>query len=299
MRRHKIIWTITAVVLLSAASVAVLRQAVTSPAPPERSAEELLIAVLDVLDADPAAWENTTQAMVRRAASRVEAGEIRSAEAYYVLAVQYQREWNLSGAESLYKRAIASRPDWALPYTGLGGLLGRHMIGRTREAIEVLDKAIELDPKSGRPHNVLAVVLRIGGRISEAEKEAREALRLEPENIACHNNYANLQVALGDFDEAEKHYRIAHELIPEHPKPYYNLACMYALQGRLDEALAHLKEALQRSSELRRDAYGDPDLENLRENPEFLKMVLGNGTSADTPNQASGGDSEPSAPAAH
>lgn len=272
MKTHRMIWLMTVLVALSAAGISVVRQGWFA-ADEEVSGEQRVQEALARLENDPAAWERETQSLVRAAAVGVERGQVHSSEAYYVLAIQYQREHNVNAAEALFKRAIAAQPDWSWPYVGLGNLLGRYTLGRTEEAIGTLRKAITLDTDWARPHNLLAVVFRLAGRLDEAEQEALEAIRLNPTDIASHNNYANLLVARNKYDEAEKHYRLALELNPAHPKPYYNLACLYCLQKRKKEALQYLEEALKRAPTLREDATQDPDLAMLRKNPEFLRMV--------------------------
>ena len=280
MRKHVVIWSVVAVVLAGAVVVTVARRA-QAPANALESAPEAAVAeALAALEMDPAAWQRSTQAALRAAAVYVEQGRVRTAEGYYVLAVQYQREQNLSGAEALYKRAIALAPDWSRPYDGLGNLLGRHSIGRMQEAKEALRKAIALAPDWSRPHNSLAVILRIEGKYAQAEAEALTALRLAPQDIGAHNNYANLLVTLDRYEEAKEHYRVAIQLEPKHPKPYYNLACLFALQGRNDEALANLQEAIKREPLLRRNAADDEDLDPLHDDPRFARMVMGEETGA-------------------
>lgn len=271
MKRHAILWFIAVLFFLLALTVYLFRAGDTPG--PVQDAENALEHALSLLKVDPAALDIETQAAVRFAAAFVEQGQIQNAQGYYILALQYQREGNLVGAEALYKRAIALQSDWSLPYTGLGNLLGRYAFGRTDEAKEVLRKAIALDPEDGRPHNILAVLLRSEKFYDEAEREALRAIELDPYSIAAQNNYGNLLVEMGRFDEAEEHYRIATELRPEHPKPYYNLACLFSLEGRTEDALDYLRLALKRAADLRREAAYDPDLENIRHLEEFQRLV--------------------------
>ena len=275
MHHQRTIWTLVAVTVALALVAGLVRQVLQEERAETASAEERIAQALALLEKDPAAWEAETQDMVREAATLAERGALRSAEAHYILALQYQRERNLAGAEALYKRAISERPGWSWPYAGLGNLLGRHTFGREREAEEALDKALSLEPGWWRPHNILAVLYRVQDRLEEAEEEALTALRLNPEDIATHNNYANLLVALGRLEEAEEHYRTASQRDPRHPKPYYNLACLFALQGRTEEALDNLGKALKKAPVLRGDAAVDPDLAPLRGEAVFRWLVYG------------------------
>lgn len=275
MKRHRWIWAIAlcaaalATVLVAARHTSGIRARLLPP--PDVAVAEAMA----LLQADPMAAQRDTQNAVRVAAVYAERGLIASAEACYVLALQYQREDNPPGAEALYKRAIALRSGWDWPYVALGDLLGRHTFGRTEEAKEYLRQAIDLNPQWTRPYSVLAIVLRMENRLDEAEAAALAALQLAPEDIAANNNYGNLLLAQGRLEESEQYYRKASELNPDHPKPYYNLACLYSLLGREEDAISHLREAIRRSSLLRGDAAIDPHLDAIRDHPEFQRMVYG------------------------
>lgn len=273
MNQHLFAWCVAGIVSFAAIAVAFFRGAATDPAAPAADPAVLVENAIAALREDPAALRQDTHTRVRTAAVAAEDGAIHTAEAYFVLAVQYQREFSISAAEALFKRAIAARPEWNWPYAGLGALLGRHTFGRAEEGIAVLRKSIVLDPNWSRPHNTLAIILRAEGRLEEAEREARIALELEPGDIAVHNNFGNLLVALGKLDEAEIHYRKALEISPDQPKPYYNLACLYSILGRNEEAFENLEEAFRRADLLRQEAAYDPDLDPLRNDPRFRHMV--------------------------
>jgi len=271
MRKYGIAWACAVAAVGAALAVACYRGGWL------RSSDtaEWTARALALLENDPGIWEYATQNAVRSAAATLAAGVPKAAGEHFVLAAQYDRESNLAGAEAHLRRAIQADPQWAAPYASLGSLLGRQAAGRAGEARAMLTKAIALKPQWGRPHNLLAIVLRSEGRAKEAEKEALEAIRLDPGDTAAHNNYANLLVQQERYQEAEKEYRLAASANPNHAKPCYNLACLYSLMGKKDEALANLREALKRAPSLRTQASADKDLDAIRENPEFQKMVYG------------------------
>jgi tetratricopeptide (TPR) repeat protein len=53
----------------------------------------------------------------------------------------------------------------------------------------------------------------------------------------------------------------------------YNLACARVAEGRHHDALRLLEEAIRLRDDLRTTAAGDPDLEPLRDNPQFQAVV--------------------------
>lgn len=240
---------------------------------PTRDTRGLVQAAMALLKQDPSAWRAETRSAIRAASVLVEQGADKSAEGYYLLALQYVREHNAGGAEALFKRAIAARPDWSWPYVGLGNLLGGNMLGRTEEAVTALNKAAQRDPAWSRPHDSLAIILRTVGRFEEAEKEALRAIELDPHNVATLTNYANLLIAMGRMDEAREYYLKAMAIDPEHPKPYYNLACLYSIEGNPAEAVRYLEQAIRLATSLRVEARNDPDFDAIRDSEAFRRLV--------------------------
>ncbi len=269
MAHHRYIWAIAAALLAVTPVVLGARQ-VLAPAPPE---EDSVARALALLEDDPSAWELNTRAAIRAAAVAVEAGRVRHGAGYYLLGLQYVRESNYNGAEALFKRAIAARPDWSWPYVALGNLLGGFAFNRTEEAVAALRKAAQLDPEWSRPHDSLAIILRLAERYEEAEREALKALELAPDSVATNTNYANLLVSLGRLDEAKTFYERAIELEPAHPKPYYNIACVYSLQEQPEKTVEYLSKAIELGGSLRLEARNDPDFDPVRDSPQFRKLV--------------------------
>jgi tetratricopeptide (TPR) repeat protein len=73
-------------------------------------------------------------------------------------------------ALELLERAIAVDPGHADSYESLGVILGRH--GRYPEAIEFMKRLLEVDPDSVMAHSNMSVYYNQLGRIEEAEREA-------------------------------------------------------------------------------------------------------------------------------
>lgn len=274
VRAHLLIWT-AALALLAAAGLAAWLRAPRAPGLLELPAAAIVADALALVEADPSISAADTRRLLRAAAVAVEEGSVRTAEAHYLLAYQYLRESDPTGAEIQFKRASALRPDWSRPYVGLGIVLGGGATGREDEAVAFLQRAIALDPEWSRPHNRLAVVQRIQGNYAAAEAAALRALELDPGDIANHNNYANLLQVVGRYEESEAHFRRAIALDDAHPKPYYNLACLYSLWDRPDDALRYLERAIAMAGFLRDAARTDPDFEPLYEHPEFLRLTTG------------------------
>jgi hypothetical protein len=78
---------------------------------------------------------------------------------------------------------------------------------------------------------------------------------------------------------AGKHAEVADRLTaqvattPQYPMLFFNLACCESLLGRRSEALGHLRHAIELSEEFRQAARHDPDLDAIRDDPEFDRLL--------------------------
>jgi Flp pilus assembly protein TadD len=285
MKSHRTIWYITGGVVVLTALFAVSRDTF-APRKPGTSAvhvsivdvsparaDQLVQTMLKCLEQDPAARRRNTRRIVEAVAALAEQGVLDTAETEYALGVRYFGQRKLAEGEQAFKKAIAFRPDWHMPYNGLGILL--HAAKRFDESEAAFKKAIELAPDQSRAYNDLAILLRLTGRLDEAEAYAKRALELDPNTLPTHNNYGNLLVAQHRFEEAEAAYERASELEPDHPAPYYNLACLASLRGDADRAVALLHTAIVLDDRYRAEATDDEDFDPIRESAEFRSLVLG------------------------
>lgn len=75
------------------------------------------------------------------------------------------------------------------------------------------------------------------------------------------------------YDEAAEQYRSALERHPDHAGVHFNLACLFSLAGMRDDALEHLTRSVELEPRCARDARSDSDLDPIREDPRFSKLV--------------------------
>ncbi len=60
---------------------------------------------------------------------------------------------------------------------------------------------------------------------------------------------------------------------PQYPMLFFNLACCESLSGRTSNALDHLRHAVEMSEEFRSSAKTDSDLDPIRDEPGFKKLI--------------------------
>jgi tetratricopeptide (TPR) repeat protein len=77
----------------------------------------------------------------------------------------------------------------------------------------------------------------------------------------------------GEYAEVAERLRVLVEASPQYALLFYNLACCESLTGRTTDALDHLQRAIDMSEEFRGYAKDDSDLDPIRGEPAFKRIV--------------------------
>ncbi|ADE10852.1 tetratricopeptide repeat protein [Sideroxydans lithotrophicus] len=134
-------------------------------------------------------------------------------------------------------------PSHSFGWATLGVVL-QHL-GRNEEALQPMQRAVELAPKDAQAHSNLGNTLSYLGRLDEAETSFRRALKINKDFAEAHLNLGATLHDLGRFGEAEVSYRCAIQLKPGLAEAHYNLGNTLKSQGKLEEAVASYRKALQ------------------------------------------------------
>jgi serine/threonine protein kinase/tetratricopeptide (TPR) repeat protein len=173
------------------------------------------------------------------AALRLDPG---SGDAHHALAsVQFHVHRDFPVAEQSYRHALELSSS-AHIFFGYGWLLSQ--MGRHEEAVEALERAVELDPRSPLMHGDLGWWLYGARRFDRAIDEAEIAIDLDPEQpepywllAAAHSQKGQFDIALDAFSRYEELYGEA--------VPWFR-GYLYALAGQRDEAMSALEQLEQR-----------------------------------------------------
>jgi tetratricopeptide (TPR) repeat protein len=163
------------------------------------------------------------------------------AEAHTVLAhVQYLCEYDWTGAEREFRRALELNPSSAFALHAYGGFLAN--LGRFDEAITVCKRAIELDPLTPNTSFQLSFVYGQAHRYDDALRQYRKVQELCRCNALSHYD-VSLYTLKGMYPEA---IAACQELTRTHYEPAAQLtrvcAVAYARAGRRAEALKLIEE---------------------------------------------------------
>jgi serine/threonine-protein kinase len=174
----------------------------------------------------------------------------RSAEAHTSLAhVKATQDWDWSGAESEFRRAIQLDPRYPTAHHWYAVSCLAPM-GRLDEALEEIETARALDPVSSIIARDLAVVYYYRRDFEAALEQCDNTIALNPHFAPAYWTLGLIQEQMGDFDESGAAFQRAFQLAPHSPRTRAAHGRILALSGKREEALAALKE-LYSLSEIR------------------------------------------------
>jgi tetratricopeptide (TPR) repeat protein len=145
-------------------------------------------------------------------------------------------------AERLATTITSEFPRHQFCWKVLGAVLGQ--TGRTSEAVNANQKAVELSPQDTEAHYNLGNTLKELGRLGEAAASYRQAIAWKPDNTDAHYNLGSTLQELGRLNEAELGYRQVIALKPDYIDAHYNLGSTLQELGKLNEAEASYKQAI-------------------------------------------------------
>lgn len=180
-------------------------------------------------------------------------------EAYnqYLLARNFFEQSTVQGfelARSALQISIALDPGYAAAYAQLSYTLNyltdyaesaAAVSEGQRQALELANKAIALDPKQADGYRARASLRRLAFDFPGAMADMGQALRLNPGDSDNQRHYGLLLLAMGRTDEALGAINRAAALDPLSPSALVALSMVHNAQGRWPQAEAALTRALE------------------------------------------------------
>jgi serine/threonine-protein kinase len=154
-------------------------------------------------------------------------------------------EWDWSGAEKEFKRAIEINPSDSDAHYYYSYYFA--FMGQFDNAIAEIKKAQELDPVSLVKLTGVAQILLMGRRYDEAIEECRKALDMDPNLGFAHWLLGLAYMYKGSYEPAILALQKSIPLSADSPDEPASLAHAYALSGKRAEARKILKELKQQA----------------------------------------------------
>jgi eukaryotic-like serine/threonine-protein kinase len=169
------------------------------------------------------------------------------AEAHTSLAqVKVSQDWDWSGGEREFQRAIALNPDYAMAHFWYGWTLAN--MGRSEESIAEMKRALELDSLSLEVNWFLGAVYLFARQYDQAIEQCRRTLELEPNFFAPHSFLGVTYIQKSMYKEGIEELEKAVAISPSNMSLSF-LGYGYAAAGRRPEAQKVLDQLNERAKQ--------------------------------------------------
>jgi len=153
--------------------------------------------------------------------------------------------------------------------------------GKIARAVELLQRAAEINPADYKPPALMIHMIRSLGRDSETKAAARKTVELAERELILNPEDPRPAIAgalalleLGEKDRAKEWTTRAQAIESEDPITLYNIACVYSHLGECDAAFDLLERIIRNGRQFWRDwIENDSDLDGLRNHPRWAQFV--------------------------
>jgi predicted O-linked N-acetylglucosamine transferase (SPINDLY family) len=157
-------------------------------------------------------------------------------------AMRMHQAGDLGRAADIYQHILRSRPDHPDALHMLG--LARCQQGNVASGIELISKAITVNPSVPAYHINLGKVLTASGRLVEAESAFENAIEIQPDIVDAYLGLANVHQAKGEIDRSMARLTEALKIAPQRADIHYAIGVYSQQAGRYDVAIDHYRDAL-------------------------------------------------------
>jgi TolB-like protein/DNA-binding winged helix-turn-helix (wHTH) protein/Tfp pilus assembly protein PilF len=157
------------------------------------------------------------------------------AEAHMVLAASKELDWDWTGAEREYRRAIDLNPGLSRAHHWYAFLLV--VLGRSAEGVTEIRRAVDLDPLGNRIHRVEAIIYYYARQYELAEQTIDAFAGADKNSFFAHCLLGRIRLARKDYASALSELSIASRAEIKDPAGLALLMYAYSRQGNKGESL--------------------------------------------------------------
>ena len=163
-------------------------------------------------------------------------------QATFHQAMDFHQRGQLAEAKQRYESVLNAMPRHFDALHLLGVIASQ--TGNHRQAVELIEKAIEIYPANAAFYSNLGNALQALGRFGEAVERYNRAIAIQSDFADACNNRGNALHALGRFEEAVESYNRAIGLRPDYVEAFYNRGLALKDLKRTGDALESFDQAI-------------------------------------------------------
>ncbi|MBL4906731.1 MAG: sulfotransferase [Sneathiella sp.] len=186
-------------------------------------------------------------------------------------AILLHRSGNLGQAEALYNSLIMQFPKGPDAYHLLGTLY--HQKGEHRIAIELIKKALKINPRKAVFHNNIGHAYRESGEAQDAEKSFRKAIKLKSNYTSAMNNLGGMILEKGNISSAISVFKKILKIDPAYHPARHNLGNAYYEKGENEKAILCYRTVMQQNPNYTKAARNLAETKKFREEDEDYKRL--------------------------
>jgi tetratricopeptide (TPR) repeat protein len=145
--------------------------------------------------------------------------------------------------ETLYQTTIDLNPKCWMAYNNLSDTYNN--LGNYRQAIEYLNRAIEIKPDHAKAYNNRGNSYKGLGNYRQAIEDYNKAIEIRPVYEDAYNNRGNAYSDLGNYRQAIEDYNKAIEIKPGYAEAYINRGVTYNLLGNYRQAIEDFNKGIE------------------------------------------------------
>lgn len=154
-----------------------------------------------------------------------------------LLAEAAYRKKDLDDAINNFELILAELPNMTLAINNLAMIMAKKDPSRVKEAIELINKAIEINPRFAEYYDTRGELYLIDQRKEDTIEDFKKVVELDPGRVPTHERIIAMYRELGREDEAAEHEKIL---------------------AKVKELIAIRKEQLQQGEQARKNASSNP-----------------------------------------
>lgn len=167
-------------------------------------------------------------------------------------AIDAYSDGDVDRAIDLFNKAIELDPQNPEAYAGRGWV--KLKSDQYEEAIDDYDKAIKLDPEKASSYSERAIAKKNNGNIEQAINDFNKAIDIDNTNATFYNNRGDAKLSMGEYQEAKNDFQRAIDCENDHTLAKLNLAETELITGNLEECRKIARQANFQSSKTAHEA---------------------------------------------